>query len=90
MKKISDINIIKVFKDLHNHLLARGLNPVYMILENESSPAFQREIKDKDIELQLSPPGKHRHNAMELAISTIKDHFISGILSIYPDFFIIK
>ena len=49
MKSRAYSEFIRVFTDLHEHLLARGIKPAYMILDNESSPAFQRELKAKNI-----------------------------------------
>ena len=54
MKEISDSESIQVFKDLHEHILTRGLKPEYMRLENEASPDFQRYTKAKGIEFQLA------------------------------------
>ena len=52
-------------------------------MDNEASPAFQRELKAKNIDFQLAPPGMHLRNAAERAISTFKDHFIAGLCSTY-------
>ena len=38
---------IWLFKDLHENLINRGLNPTYMILENKASPALQRHFKPR-------------------------------------------
>ena len=45
MKAISDGEFIRVFKDLHKHLLIRGLKPAYMRLYNESPlpPVFSKD-----------------------------------------------
>ena len=87
IKARSDSEFNRFFKDLHEHLLARGVNPAYMRLYTEyPPPAFQRELNSKDINLQLQPPGMYRRNAAECVISTFKDHFILGICSIDPDF----
>ena len=86
MKARADSEFIRVFTDLHENLLTRWINPAYMILDNEAYPAFKRELKANNIDLQLSPPGMHFRNAAERAISTFKDHFIAGICSIYPYF----
>ena len=85
MKSRSDSEFIRVFTDLHEHLLTRGLKPAYMRLENGASPAFQRELKAKKTDFQLATPGMHCRNAAEWAIRTFKDHFIVGICSIDPD-----
>ena len=41
MKAISDSKFIRVFKDLHDHLLSRGIKPAHMRLDKEASPAIQ-------------------------------------------------
>ena len=41
LKAISESEFIRVFKDLHESLLTRGINPEYMRLDNETSPNFQ-------------------------------------------------
>ena len=79
MKEKSDNEFIRVFKDLHDHLLARGVKSAYMTLYNEASTDFQREIDSKGIRFQLAPPGINCRNAAEREISTFKGHFISGI-----------
>ena len=84
MKARSYSKFIWVFKDLHEHLLTRGLNPEYMILDNEASPDFQRELKSKYIGFQPSPPVMHFRNAVERVISTFKYHFIVVICSTDP------
>ena len=56
MKSQSESKFARVFTDLHEHIIARGLNPAYTRLENESSPAFHRELKSKNIDFQLPPP----------------------------------
>ena len=82
MKSIEDSEFIRVFKDLNEHLITRGINPAYTRLYNEASPAFQRELKSKNIDFQLSPPpGMHLRNTAERAISIFKDHFIVRLLS---------
>ena len=79
MKSQADSKFIRVFTDLYEHLLTRGLRPAYMRLDNEYSPTFQRELKANKIDFQLSPPGMHRRNAAEWEIITFKEHFIAGL-----------
>ena len=62
MKSRADSEFILVFTDLHEHLPTRGLNPAYMRLENEASPAFQRELLAKNIDFQLPPLIMHSRN----------------------------
>ena len=67
---------ICVFQELHRHLTTRGLKPNYMKIYNDASSSLQALLKDKCIKYQLSPPGLHRRNAAERAISTFKYHLI--------------
>ena len=41
MKARLEIELLRDFKDLHEHLLTRGLKPSCIRLENEASPVFQ-------------------------------------------------
>ena len=86
MNSRADSEFIRVFTDLHENLLIRGLNPAYTRLDNEASTAFQRELKANNIDFQLPPPVMHLRNAAEQAISIFKDHFIADIFSADPDF----
>ena len=81
MKAISDSEFIRVFKDLHDHLLARGLKSAYMGPDNEASlPPSKENLESKNINFQLSPPVMHRRKSDEREISTFKDRFIGGDL----------
>ena len=86
MKNRMDKEFIRVFQDLHGHLITSCLNPNYIILDNGASPAFQDIRKEKCIDYQLDPPGIHIINAEERVISTSKDQFIAGIYAIDPWF----
>ena len=86
MKNRTDKEFIRVFRYLHVNLTIRGLKSNYMQLDNEASPAFQALLKYKCIDYQLAPPGMHRRNAAERAISNFKDHFIAGLCSTDPEF----
>ena len=44
-------------------------------------------IRDKyNMEMELVPPGFHRRNAAELAISNFKAHFLSVLVGTADDF----
>ena len=83
MKSTADRDFIRVFTDIHEHLLNRGIKPEYTRLNNKASTAFQIE-KPKDIDFQPAPPGMHRRNAADRTISTFKDQFIAGIFTTDP------
>ena len=86
MKSRVESEFIRVFTYLHENLLTRGINSAYMRLYNEASTALQIELKAKNIDFQLSPPGIHIRIAAEREIRTFKDHFIAGVCSTYTDF----
>ena len=77
MKARTDSEFIRLFKDLHYQVFTRVINPAYTRLVNKAYIAFQRELKPKDIDFQLAPPGMHLRNAAECEICTFKDHFIA-------------
>ena len=59
-----------------------------MQLDNELSPAFQRELISKDKYFQISPPVMHCRNAIEHAIIKFKYHFIVGLSTSDHDFLV--
>ena len=77
MKYGTDGECIRVFKDTHWHILTRGINTAYMLLETKASPTYQKELQSKDINFQLSLTGIYCLKAAERAISTLKNHFIA-------------
>ena len=70
MKARTDSEFIRLFKDLHYQVFTRVINPAYTRLVNKAYIAFQRELKPKDIDFQLAPPGMHLRNAAECEICT--------------------
>ena len=52
---------------LTNLLQAKGLKPMFQILDNEASTELKQAITDQAINFQLVPPHIHRHNAAEHA-----------------------
>ena len=39
MKDRTDIEFFQVFRDLHENLITRGINPTYIILKNPALPS---------------------------------------------------
>ena len=63
------------------------LNVDLQILDNEASAEYKKVIKKKwNANDQLVPPNTHRSNAAELAIHTLKAHFISILAGVSPYF----
>jgi hypothetical protein len=77
---------LKAYEHIHQELTSRGFKPKLQTLGNEVSAALKSFFTEKDVEYQLVPPHCHRCNAAERAIRTFKEHFVSGLASVDPDF----
>jgi hypothetical protein len=75
MKNSSNIEHLRAYNKLHQHLVDRGFTPQLQKLDNEASAAFKRTICKKNIDFQLVPPHMHQRNAAECAICTFKNHY---------------
>jgi hypothetical protein len=78
--------ILAAFQVLHTRLVAAGLRPQLQRLDNESSVALKRFLRDANVDFQLVPPHVHRRNAAERAIRMFKNHFIAGLCSVDTNF----
>jgi hypothetical protein len=67
-------------------LPSRGFKPKLQPLDNEASAGLKSFFTENDVEYQLVPPHCRRRNAAERAIRTFKEHFVSGLASLDPDF----
>jgi hypothetical protein len=66
---------------MEHELVARGLRPNLMKLDNEASKLLKSYLHQQDITFQLVPPYSHRRNSAERAIISFKDHLIAGLCS---------
>jgi hypothetical protein len=66
---------------MEQELVARGLKPKLMKLDNEASKLLKDYLHQQDITFQLVPPYSHRQNSAERAIRSFKDHLIAGLCS---------
>ena len=73
-----DINIYfffhRAYEDGIDYFQQRGVTTTYIRLDNETSAAFEKMCKRKDVTIEYVPPGNHRGNIAEGMISTAKDH----------------
>jgi hypothetical protein len=66
--------------------------PKLQTLGNEASAALKSYFAENDVDYQLVPSHSHSHshchkrNAAERAIQTFKEHFVTGLASVDPDF----
>jgi hypothetical protein len=73
--------LLKAFQFMEQELMARGLKPKLMKLDNEASKLLKEYLYKQDITFQLVPPYSHRRNSAERAIRSFKDHLIAGLCS---------
>ena len=71
---------------MHEYLEERGYKPNHQILDNETSQEMKAYLKGKEVTFQFVPPHNHRKNAAERAIRMFKNHFITILCMLYPNF----
>jgi hypothetical protein len=81
IKDRTDPELVRAFQVMEQELVARGLTPKLMKLDNEASKLLKMYLHQHKITFQLVPPYSHRQNAAERAIRSFKDHLIAGICS---------
>jgi hypothetical protein len=81
IKDRTDPKLLRAFQVMEQELVARGLKPKLMKLDNEASKLLKTYLHQKDITFQLVSTYIHRRNAAERAIISFKDHLISGLCS---------
>jgi hypothetical protein len=55
--------LLRAFQVMEQELIARGLKPKLMKLENEASKLLKTYLHQQKITFQLVPPYSHRRNA---------------------------
>jgi hypothetical protein len=66
---------------MEQELMARGLKPKLIKLDNEASKLLKAYLHQQDITFQLVPPYSQRQNSAERATRSFKDHLIAGLCS---------
>jgi hypothetical protein len=77
---------LKAYEHIYQELISRGFKPKLQTLDNKASAALIFFFTENNVDCQLVPPPCHRHNTAERAIQTFKEHFVSGLASVDPDF----
>jgi hypothetical protein len=62
-------SILAAYKLVHARLCNAGLRPQLQRLDNECSAILKEYLSSEDINFQLVPPGSHRRNATERAVT---------------------
>jgi hypothetical protein len=78
--------MVRAFDLFIQSLIIRGVKPSLQCLVNEASLALRKNLTKKGIGYQLAPPHIHWRNNAERAIQTFKNHFMSGLCSVDPNF----
>jgi hypothetical protein len=86
MKNRGNKEMVRAFDFLIQSLIIHGLKPSLQILDNEASLALRNYLTKQGIDYQLAPPHIHQWNNAERAIHTFKNHFITGLCSVDPNF----
>jgi hypothetical protein len=73
--------LLRAFRVMEQELVALGLKPKLMKLDNEASKLLKMYLHQQNITFQLVPPYSHRRNSAARAIRSFKDHLISGLCS---------
>jgi hypothetical protein len=60
--------LLRAFQVMEQDLVARGLKPKLMKLDNEASKLLKTYLHQQNITFQLVPPYSHRRNSAERAI----------------------
>jgi hypothetical protein len=59
--------LLRAFQVMEQELVARGLKPKLMKLDNEASKLLKMYLHQQNITFQLVPPYSHRRNSAERA-----------------------
>jgi hypothetical protein len=73
--------LLKAFQVMEQEVVARGLKPKLMKMDNEASKLLKTYLHHQDFTFQLVPPYSHSRNSAERAIRSFKDHLIAGLCS---------
>jgi hypothetical protein len=73
--------LLKAFQIMEQELVARGLKPKLMKLDNEASKLLKTYLHQQNITFQLVPAYSHRQKPAERAIRSFKDNLIDRLCS---------
>jgi hypothetical protein len=79
-------DLLRAFQVMEQELVARGLKPKLMKLDNEASKLLKTFPHQENNTFQLVSPYSHIRNSAERAIRSFKDHLIAGLCSTEKSF----
>jgi hypothetical protein len=81
IKNRTSPELLKSFQFMGQELVAKGLKPKLMRLDNEASKLLKDYLDQQEIAFRFVPPYSHRRNSAERAIRSFNDHLIAGLCS---------
>jgi hypothetical protein len=78
--------MVEIIRSYSSRIDIKRVRTQTSTLDNEASAALKSFFTENDVEYQLVPTHCHIHNDAERAIHTFKEHFVSGLASVDPDF----
>ena len=78
--------LVDKLSEVNEYLEERGYKPNHQFLENKTSQEMKSYLKGKKVTFQFMPLYNHRKNAAEYTIRTFKNHFITILCMLYPNF----
>jgi hypothetical protein len=82
MPSKNNTTMITAFTKILATLAAHGYKPTLNVTDNECSKTVEAYIKSNKMDIHLVPPHNHGVNATERAITTFKEHFITGLATV--------
>ena len=79
-------DLLRAYATIITCLSDRGYKPNIHFFDNEAPYILQQYNTQQKIKYQLVPPHSYRRNAAERVIWTWKNHFISGLCMVNPNF----
>lgn len=86
MRTRHHLEYIAAYKRTINFFAKLGRKPIFQRLDNETSHALETFARTNNISIQYCAPHQHRALRAERAIRTFKNHFISTLCTVAPDF----
>ena len=86
MENRTEVEHIRVCKELHKKLVTKGSKTQLQRLDNKAPKKLITEITKNDYKYRLVPPNNHRTNAVERGVQTFKAHFIRSLCIIDPSY----
>ncbi len=83
---LDNVSIYKAYKQQFELLMSKGFKPKLNIMDNQATKHTKTFLTENDCKLQLVEPHNHRVNAVERAIQTFKDAFISALATTHSNF----